>query len=92
MENALEEINSRLGDNTEVTWKTIINKNNRKKKRIYKNEESLRALGKKIKCTNIFIIMCAQKEREKGTGMVEISLTCKGNIHPSPGSTESQTR
>lgn len=32
MENALEEINSRLGDNTEVTWKTIINKNNRKKK------------------------------------------------------------
>lgn len=34
MENALEEINSRLGDNTEVTWKTIINKNNRKKKNL----------------------------------------------------------
>jgi len=34
MENALQESNSRLGDNTEVTWKTIINKNNRKKKNL----------------------------------------------------------
>ena len=63
------------------------------KKRIYENEESLKAFwGEKIKCNNIFIIMCPQEERDKGTEMVEISLTCKGNIPPSPGSTESQTR
>ena len=62
------------------------------RKKILKWGEFKGSLGKKIKCTNIFIIMCAQKEREKGTGMVEISLTCKGNIHPSPGITESQTR
>ena len=55
-----------------------------RKKRIYENEESLKVLwGKKIKCTNIFIIMCPQEERDKETEMVEICLTCKGNIPPS---------
>ena len=48
MKNAPEGINSRLGGNTEVTWKTIINKNNRKKKKnLWKWGEFKGSLGKK---------------------------------------------
>ena len=64
MKNALEEINSRLGDNTEVIWKTIINKNNRKKKRIYKNEESLRALWGKKSSVLTFSLLCICKKKK----------------------------
>ena len=66
---------------------------NEEKKRIFKSEDSLRDLWDNIKHINICITeVPKEKERKGQRTYLKFPTLGKGNRHPGPGSTGSQTK
>ena len=102
IKNVLEGINSRITEAEELISKhgdRMVEKllwSTKKKKRMKRNEDSLKHFWDNIKCTNIRIIGVAEEKKEKESEKIFEEITVKTfpkmgkkNSHSSPGNAES---